>query len=729
LSDGIVDRAEAEGRLRESEERYRELADFMPQIVWQTDASGIIQYVNNRWTELTGMPVSEAIGKPWLPGMMREDLQRAQKAWIEAQEPGKIYEHEWRLRLKDGSQRWLLTRGRPIRDEDGRILRWIGTDTDITARKEDEARQRESEARLELATLAAGLGIWDWDLLSNRFVYSDRAKAICGFAQDQDVTLEDVRRATHPDDLPKTSAQAKRALDPAIRDSQPYEYRIIRPDGEIRRVVAYGSAVFAVVDGEERAVRYVGTLMDVTDRWHLEQQKHISEARLRLAVEAGRMAVWEADLLHDRIVGSPELNRLLGFAENARPSLDDIRARYYPGERERITAIAKAALARGERYFEAEYRCLWEDGSVHWLLLRAEFDLDQRGEPSRLVGVIMDITERMETEQVMRESKDRFKIALAAAQLGDWTWDATTDRLEMSARAHEIFGLERGSKFSWKELQSLIQPEDARRAAAAVEEAISKDIDYDIEYRVNQPGGQQVWVAARGRPFYKEDGSPGGMIGVVQDISERKRHEQHLRLLINELNHRVKNTLATVQSMANLTLRNSANLNEAQSRFEARLIALAGAHDALTRENWEGASLTHIVVQGIAPYRSPERERFSIAGPDIIVPPKYALALAMALHELCTNAVKYGALSNAEGRVEVTWTVAEGKDGRELHLRWQERDGPPVMPPTRRGFGSRLIEQGLARDLAGEVETDYAVTGLVCVIKASLGTKSKMLEL
>jgi PAS domain S-box-containing protein len=299
----------------------------------------------------------------------------------------------------------------------------------------------------------------------------------------------------------------------------------------------------------------------------------------------------------------------------------------------------------------------------------------------------------------------------------------------MSARAHEIFGLERGSKFSWKELQSLIQPEDARRAAAAVEEAISKDIDYDIEYRVNQPSGQQVWVAARGRPFYKEDGSPGGMIGVVQDISERKRHEQHLRLLINELNHRVKNTLATVQSMANLTLRNSANLNEAQSRFEARLIALAGAHDALTRENWEGASLTHIVEQGIAPYRSPERERFSIAGPDIIVPPKYALALAMALHELCTNAVKYGALSNAEGRVEVTWTIAEAKDGQELHLRWQERDGPPVMPPMRRGFGSRLIEQGLAHDLAGEVETDYAVTGLVCVIKASLGTKSKMLEL
>jgi two-component sensor histidine kinase len=214
---------------------------------------------------------------------------------------------------------------------------------------------------------------------------------------------------------------------------------------------------------------------------------------------------------------------------------------------------------------------------------------------------------------------------------------------------------------------------------------------------------------------------------VVQDISERKRHEQHLRLLINELNHRVKNTLATVQSMASLTFRNSTDVNEARSRFEARLIALAGAHDALTREKWEGASLIHIVEQGIAPYRSPER--FSIEGPEIIVSPKYALALAMALHELCTNAVKYGALSNADGRVSITWFAMDGKEGRELHMRWQERDGPPVISPTRRGFGSRLIEQGLARDLAGEVEIEYAVTGLVCAIKASLGAKSRMLEL
>jgi two-component sensor histidine kinase len=219
------------------------------------------------------------------------------------------------------------------------------------------------------------------------------------------------------------------------------------------------------------------------------------------------------------------------------------------------------------------------------------------------------------------------------------------------------------------------------------------------------------------------------MVGVVQDVSERKRHEQHLRLLINELNHRVKNTLATVQSMASLTLRGSLDVEEARTRFEARLIALAGAHDILTRENWEGASLNLIVERAISPYLSSERNRFTINGPEIVIPPKYALALIMALHELCTNAAKYGALSNETGKVAIAWELAGRAGEGELRMTWQERDGPDVTPPSRRGFGSRLIEQGLAQDLSGEVKIVYAASGVMCRIRAPLEPKPRMLDL
>jgi two-component sensor histidine kinase len=276
-------------------------------------------------------------------------------------------------------------------------------------------------------------------------------------------------------------------------------------------------------------------------------------------------------------------------------------------------------------------------------------------------------------------------------------------------------------------LQKLLHRADVLQAIQAVQDAIKHNRDYALEYRVNRADGLQAWVSARGRPMYHDDGSPSGMVGVVQDISERKRHEQHLRLLINELNHRVKNTLAMVQSIAGQTLRYSRDPEDARARFDERLVALAAAHDTLTKENWESAVLSEIVENTIAPHGS--ALRFSIEGPQIRVAPKAALTLAMALHELCTNAVKYGALSNPKGKVSIVWAVAGKKGARELRLRWQEEDGPLVSRPGRRGFGSRLIEQSLGQDLNGEVQIDYAPQGVICTIRAPLEQKTDMLEL
>jgi two-component sensor histidine kinase len=204
--------------------------------------------------------------------------------------------------------------------------------------------------------------------------------------------------------------------------------------------------------------------------------------------------------------------------------------------------------------------------------------------------------------------------------------------------------------------------------------------------------------------------------GVELDITERKRAEERQQLLIHELNHRVKNTLATVQSIAAQTFRKPEDIEEATRRFEARLIALARAHDVLTRENWEAASLAEIVAQAIEPFAVPGVERFVVSGPELRLKPKGALALAMALQELATNAAKYGALSNGSGRVEIRW---ESEGGR-MRLRWTERGGPPVLHPIRRGFGTRLIERTLAQDLDAEVSVSFESEGVVCAVAAPL---------
>jgi two-component sensor histidine kinase len=188
----------------------------------------------------------------------------------------------------------------------------------------------------------------------------------------------------------------------------------------------------------------------------------------------------------------------------------------------------------------------------------------------------------------------------------------------------------------------------------------------------------------------------------------------------------VKNTLATVQSIAAQSFREAEASGEAgrvaltRAAFEARLFALARAHDVLTQENWESAGLRDIIDQAVAPYRGGvDYHVFITEGPNLRVTPQMALSLSMALHELCTNAVKYGALSRSGGHVHVTWAEVNGQE-RRLRLVWQERDGPPVAPPTRRGFGTRLIERGVARELGGHVTLAYDPQGLTCTVDVPL---------
>jgi two-component sensor histidine kinase len=221
-------------------------------------------------------------------------------------------------------------------------------------------------------------------------------------------------------------------------------------------------------------------------------------------------------------------------------------------------------------------------------------------------------------------------------------------------------------------------------------------------------------------PLRDQSGRIVGAVSAGLDITERKRTEEHRLLLLNELNHRVKNTLATVQSIAVQSFRRARTYTSGREMFRWRLLALSRAHDVLTNESWEGANLSDIAAQAIIPYRDADPTRFAVSRPAVWLSAKMALSISMALHELATNAVKYGALSNEKGRVSITWRTLKEPDGRRLRLEWSEKDGPPVVPPRRKGFGSRLIERGLAHELGGEVKIEYEPQGVWCEINANL---------
>ncbi|HEY7899594.1 MAG TPA: HWE histidine kinase domain-containing protein, partial [Caulobacteraceae bacterium] len=234
---------------------------------------------------------------------------------------------------------------------------------------------------------------------------------------------------------------------------------------------------------------------------------------------------------------------------------------------------------------------------------------------------------------------------------------------------------------------------------------------------VERPDGTRRWI----RPFPSllrdREGRVVGGVNMLVDITEGEQAERHQQLLVNELNHRVKNTLATVQSIAAQTFRGSDIDPRFPEAFEARLIALSNAHGLLTQSNWEGAEIGDVVRQTVEPHAGPER--IHVRGPSVRLTPKAALAIAMGMHELATNAAKYGALSNRTGWVEVTWSV-DGPEPGALNLQWAESGGPPVKKPGRKGFGSRMIERNLAYDLDGQARIDYRPEGIVCTITSPL---------
>ena len=204
----------------------------------------------------------------------------------------------------------------------------------------------------------------------------------------------------------------------------------------------------------------------------------------------------------------------------------------------------------------------------------------------------------------------------------------------------------------------------------------------------------------------------GGVAVTLTDITEQRALEERRRLLVNELNHRVKNTLATVQAIAAQSLQDVPA--ETRERFTGRLMALARANDVLVADEWRGGTLAAIAAQVASPFAEQGDRRFVVEGPEVHLPPKAAVAMALALHELATNAAKYGGLSTPQGCVELRWTVDESF----LRLSWRESGGPPVAPPERAGFGARLIRRGLAVELQADVELDYAADGFACRVTA-----------
>jgi PAS domain S-box-containing protein len=317
--------------------------------------------------------------------------------------------------------------------------------------------------------------------------------------------------------------------------------------------------------------------------------------------------------------------------------------------------------------------------------------------------------------EALEQSEQRFRELADFAPVMIWRsrTDMQCDWFNRPWTAHTGRSLEDELGYGWAQG---VHPDDVERCLSIYSEAFAERRPFTMEYRLLRHDGQYRWLLDNGAPFTR-DGEFAGYFGSCVDITSYRLANEAQDRLIHELDHRVKNTLAVVQALARQSFR-SLDIGEALDAFDARVAALAGAHDIITRSSWGVISFRSLLQEVIGAWCG-QGGSFELDGPDINVIPKVAVTLSIAFHELCTNAVKYGALSVPGGGVEVRWRVDEEDSPRQFHLVWREHGGPPVTPPRGSGgLGTRMLQRALSSELGGTVELRFDPAGFVCVLSA-----------
>jgi PAS domain S-box-containing protein len=627
---------------------------------------------------------------------------------------------------------------------EGRATRIVGTVRDITERKGIEIALLATEERYRLVTRATNDAIWDWDLVADSVLWND---ALCTAYDWEPAQVEPTGAwwlaRIHPDDRAMVEADIRAVIDGSAEDWS-HEYRFRRADGRYAEVLDRG---FMVRGPDGAPLRMIGAMLDITERSQ-------AEAQFRAVFEGANVGIVQFDPVTVTALRVNAKLRAIWGAEET-DIVGHSLARWTPPEDAAARDALHRRIATGETIqerFEKRYRR--KDGRIIWA--RVNLVSQRLGETTHATTMIEDITEEkledarrdalIELSDRLRDLHTSGEVVAATAEVlgrtlavaragyaivdlakGVFTMaqDWTDHRIASLADVHPL-SIFRATVERLRSGETLVVPDIAAMPALAADA---------ISYAQIRTRAQiEVPLLQRGRlvgVLYAQEREPRawtqGEIVFAREVAERAfggltriAADEQQRILNRELSHRLKNTLAMVQAIASQTLRNVTDVDAAKEALAARLIALGKAHDILLTGESESAGMAEVIEGALSLHDDQQPGRFRIEGPPITIGSKAALSLSLMIHELATNAAKYGALSAPEGSVAIVWAVDAGREEPNVHLTWTERGGPRVAAPARKGFGSRLIERGLAGAVGGEVDLTYEPDGVVCRVDAPL---------
>jgi PAS domain S-box-containing protein len=698
----ITDQVFAERRLTEEKERQRRLFEQAPGFVAVLrEPTHTFEFVNESYRRLFGS--REFIGRSAREVFPELEGQGFFELLDRVFQTGERYvAHHMPVRLARGGgvteERFVDFIYEPVTDPQGQVTGLFCEGHDVTETHVAQRALKASEAKFRTALEIETVGAIYFDMDGRLTDANDAFLRMSGYAREELERGELTWRALTPPEWLERSEQAFAELKER-GETTPYEKEYARKDGS-RWWALFAAKLLPDGTGFE-------FVLDITDRKRAEAAQQESDARFRsladlspdaLVINKDERFVY-ANKAAAKLYGVERPDQLVGRSPK------EFNA---PEHQARVNERIRRMM-QGETVGPSEVDIIRPDGSR--VTVETTAALIEWDGGAAVEVLLRDASERLAAEAALRESEENYRHA---AELNPQVaWTARPDgQLDRVAPRWELWT---GTSGLGSTYADGLHPDDVQRTFDVWGRSVATGEPYDIVHRVRRTNGEHRWIRSRAFPRRDAEGRIVRWYGTTEDIHEQKLAEDHLKLMVLELNHRVKNNLATVQAIAMQTLRGTESLPQAREAFLNRITALAAAHDILTREQWDGAGVGDI-AHGVLDALTGVGARVRVSGPRVLLATQSALALSMAFHELGTNALKYGALSRPEGHVDLTWMVEDGR----LSIEWLERGGPPVTPPARRGFGSRLLERGLASELRGEVTLAYEPEGLICRIRAPL---------